>query len=103
MSKPVTKINKSEWVRSQPLTLSAKEVIEKASQLGIKLTTAQVYVIRYEARRGRTSVRGRPRLDVSQVTAPSTPAAMQHQFLQLALRIGTVEAQRLMKLLQTVI
>jgi hypothetical protein len=43
--------NKSAFVRSLPSSLSAAEVIEKGKAKGIKLSAAQVYTIRANARR----------------------------------------------------
>lgn len=44
-------VNKSAFVRSLPSSLSAAEVIEKGKAKGIKLSAAQVYTIRANARR----------------------------------------------------
>lgn len=44
-------INKSAFVRSLPGSLSAADVIEKGKAKGIKLSAAQVYTIRANARR----------------------------------------------------
>jgi hypothetical protein len=52
-----TKINKSAWIRSQPASLSANEVVSKAKAEGIALSPAQVYTARSMANRktgGRT-------------------------------------------------
>jgi hypothetical protein len=46
-----TGTNKSAFVRSLPSSLSAAEVIEKGKAKGIKLSAAQVYTIRANARR----------------------------------------------------
>jgi hypothetical protein len=46
-------INKSAFVRSLPGSMSAAEVIEKGKAKGIKLSAAQVYTIRANARRKR--------------------------------------------------
>lgn len=46
-------INKSAFVRSLPGSMSAAEVIEKGKVKGIKLSAAQVYTIRANARRKR--------------------------------------------------
>ncbi len=45
------KINKSAWIRSQPASMSAKEVFEKAKSEGIKLSVAQVYTARSSAKK----------------------------------------------------
>src|SRR5688572_9754402 len=44
-------INKSAFVRGLPSTLSASEVIAKGKAEGIKLTAAQVYTVRANAKR----------------------------------------------------
>ncbi len=50
---PKKDASKAEFVRGLPPTLPAKEVVEKAKEAGLKLTTAYVYVIRSQARTGR--------------------------------------------------
>ncbi len=57
-----TSFNKSAWIRSQPASLSAKEVIEKAKREGLSLSASSLHV----------------------------------EFQQLAVRLGTEEAQRLL-------
>ena len=44
------KMNKTAWVKSQPATLTAKEVVEKAKSQGIQLTDKYVWVIRSSAK-----------------------------------------------------
>ena len=46
-----SKVNKSAWIREQPKSLSAKEVLEKAAKAGIKVTVAQVYTARSSAKK----------------------------------------------------
>jgi hypothetical protein len=55
-----SKINKSAWIREQPGSMSAKEVVDKAAKAGIKLSVAQVYTTRSEAKK-RGAKRGRPK------------------------------------------
>jgi len=50
-SKAETKPNKSAFVRSLAATLSASEVIARGKTKGIRLSAAQVYTIRANARR----------------------------------------------------
>jgi hypothetical protein len=45
-----TTISKSDFVRSQPATLSATEVLAKAKEAGIKLTPQLVYKVRSDAK-----------------------------------------------------
>jgi hypothetical protein len=94
------KVNKSAWIRSQPSTLSAAEVVGKAKQAGIKLSVAQVYTTRSEAKRkggstaSSTATRaiGRPKLKIE----VGGTKDLRHDFVSIAVRIGTDEAQRLL-------
>ncbi len=43
-------LNKSDFVRSQPSTLSAAEIVAKAKQAGMRISTGLVYVIRSNQR-----------------------------------------------------
>lgn len=103
------RVNKSAWIRSQPPALSAKEVVEKAKGEGITLSLAQVYTARSTAKRaGQGAGRrggsvaaaavgkrgpGRPKGSggTSQISSD-----LRRQFVTLAVRIGTDEAQRLL-------
>ena len=106
------RVNKSAWIRSQPPALSAKEVVEKAKGEGITLSLAQVYTARSTAKRqgvgsgrrggggGGSAVaaaigkRGPGRPKGSGTSAVS--GDLRRQFVTLAVRIGTDEAQRLL-------
>jgi hypothetical protein len=95
------RVNKSAWIRSQPKSLSAKEVADKAKAEGIKLSLAQVYTARSTAKREGDSKsgnaaprRGPGRPKGSPVSASSSD--LRRQFVQLAVRVGTDEAQRLL-------
>lgn len=85
-------VNKSAFVRSLPGSLSAAEVIKRAKDKGIKLSAAQVYTIRANARRkadeggapiGRKNASGRG----------SGGTASESAFLQMALELGLVRAE----------
>lgn len=51
------KINKSAWIREQPGSMSAKEVVEQAAKAGIKLTPTQVYTARATAKKAATGTK----------------------------------------------
>ena len=96
------KINKSAWIRGQPGTLSAADVVSKAKQAGIKLSVAQVYTTRSEAKRKGTRAAasgaavaprgvGRPKAKLDMAVKD-----LRHEFVSIAVRIGTDEAQRLL-------
>jgi hypothetical protein len=44
-------VNKSAWIRSQPASTPAKDLVAKAKQAGIQITEGQVYTARSEQRR----------------------------------------------------
>jgi hypothetical protein len=77
--------NKSDFIRSQPMELSAKEVIEKAKEQGIHLTPTLVY----KARRrgggggGRPAAGGAPRGGGARA-APTAPSPANGTAMQAA-------------------
>ena len=98
------RVNKSAWIRSQPPSLSAKEVVEKAKGEGITLSLAQVYTARSTAKRQGVGRRGSVAAGVGK-RGPGRPKGsgtsqlsgdLRRQFVTLAVRIGTDEAQRLL-------
>jgi hypothetical protein len=100
-------VNKSAFVRSLPSSLSAAEVIEKGKAKGIKLSAAQVYTIRANARRkgpepdpvqllrgaaardGAKGGRGRSRADGKEA-----------EFVAAALDLGLARAEALIRALR---
>lgn len=53
--------SKADFVRSQPDSLGAKDVVKAAKAAGIPISEAYVYTIRYEAKRRGQKTPGRPR------------------------------------------
>lgn len=56
-SKPTAaakKVNKSAWIRAQPSTMSAADVVAKGKVEGIALTANQVYTTRSNAKTAKT-------------------------------------------------
>jgi hypothetical protein len=105
------RVNKSAWIRSQPPALSAKEVVEKAKGEGITLSLAQVYTARSTAKRQGVGRKGTVAAAVVGKRGPGRPKGsgtssgggtsaisgdLRRQFVTLAVRIGTDEAQRLL-------
>jgi hypothetical protein len=96
-----TRVNKSAWIRSQPASTPAKELVEKAKAAGIKLSIAQVYTARSSAKK-KGVVKGRPGRKPASLTALAVKRTgvgvsdLRHQFISIAVRIGTDEAQRLL-------
>ncbi|HKU39507.1 MAG TPA: hypothetical protein VJR89_15215 [Polyangiales bacterium] len=105
-SKSAPRVNKSEWIRNQPATAAAKDIVAKAKSEGIKLSLAQVYTARSAAKKkaGRIGKPGRPKGSGSAASSASAVAAIKLKpnddlrvsFVKLAMRIGTDEAQRLL-------
>lgn len=85
------RLNKSQWVRSQPATIGAKELVAKAAKEGIEISLAQVYTARSTAR---TKVRST--LALAKENGSGNPKQL---FIRLAVRLGTDEAQRLLNTL----
>lgn len=65
MSEP--KQTKAAFIRSQPATMSAADVVKKAKEAGMKLSVAMVYVTRSKAKQ--RAAKGKPE------AKPSKPAA----------------------------
>ena len=99
------RLNKSEWIRNQPPTAPAKDIVAKAKSEGIKLSLAQVYTARSAAKKkaGRIGKPGRPKgsgasASVKAIGLKSSRASddVRTEFVKIAMRIGTDEAQRLL-------
>ena len=98
------RVNKSAWIRSQPASLSAKAVVDKAEGEGIALSLAQVYTARSTAKRRPDADSRRPATAAKR--GPGRPKAVEpkkaisgdlrRQFMVMAVRIGTDEAKRLL-------
>jgi hypothetical protein len=109
----------SEFVREQPIDMPSKEVVDKAEELGIKLSQSLVRVIRFHMRHGGeakpaaagrgTAPRGRPpkaavaagkaaRRGRPPKTAPAVAgglSAAEIQFRRLVIELGTARAKAL--------
>ena len=90
------RVNKSAWIRNQPSALSAKDVVSKAKAEGIKLSLAQVYTARSTAKRGASSKPATGPKRPKRHAAKTPKDDLRKQFIQLAVRLGTDEAQRLL-------
>jgi hypothetical protein len=80
------RLNKSEWIRRQPVSMTAKDVVAKAKDEGISLSLAQVYSTRYTSNKPGKKTNGH---------SNASPDVRQ-DFVRLAMRLGTDEAQRLL-------
>jgi hypothetical protein len=87
----VARVNKSAWIRGQSSKLSAQDVVTKAKAKGIKLSLAQVYTARSTGKKKAASVPPKAAgadMEIGQ--------DLRHQFIVIAARLGTDEAQRLL-------
>lgn len=93
-------INKAEWIRSQPTTMHAKDVVEKAKTAGIKLSVAQVYTTRSLAKRaskesgasaGQDPVQ--PNISTAKRSRSAAAGGDELAFRRLALSIGLTRAE----------
>jgi hypothetical protein len=91
--------SKAEFVRGLPQTMPAKQVVEKAKEAGLKLTTAYVYVIRSQARTGgKKSATASPR--PSKDAEAKLIAAASEIGLSRSIDVLTREKERVLKLLR---
>lgn len=106
------RLNKSKWIRSQPLTISAQELVLKARKEGFKLTAAQVYTARSTAKKGAMPavevdedevVVGQVEQPATVRRAPGRPPSntttsdLRQEFIRLVFRIGTDEAAKIVQ------
>ena len=83
-------VSKSEFIRSQPPRMRAKEVVELAKKQGLDVDHKYVYVVRSNARRkGRNRRRGRPR----GTAAPRMASSTEKEFRRLAIELGLKRAE----------
>ena len=106
-------VNKSAFVRSLPAEMSAADVIAKGKTEGIKLTAAQVYTVRANAKRAGGAPAGKPGRKPGPKPGAKTAAAIkpvaravakasshegnhEHSFVSLVLDIGLAKAEALL-------
>jgi hypothetical protein len=89
------KINKSAWIRSQPASMSAGDVVEKAKAEGISLTANQVYTTRSNAKTAKTSKGGK------KPTASGGGATAEQLIRRAALLIGIEGLEAVVKKIRT--
>lgn len=90
------RLNKSQWIRSQAKSLSARDVVDKAKAEGITLTLPQVYTARSTAKRTKAAGRSAAPAQARKGSAKRGKGDLRHQFAVLAMRLGTDEAQRVL-------
>jgi hypothetical protein len=76
-SAPPAKVNKSAFIRSQPASMTANEVVAAGKAQGIKLTPPQVYVARAYANKKKAGKRGpgRPRKNAAPAAVATNATA----------------------------
>jgi hypothetical protein len=89
------KVNKSAWIRSQPASTPAKELVVQAKKEGIKLSLAQVYTARSTAKNASGPAQlvaprqpGRPKKAIAPAGSDSHVA-----FRRLVISIGVDRAE----------
>ena len=86
-------MSKSEFIRSQPGRMRAKEVVALAKKQGLDMDDKYVYVVRSNARRkGKKKRRGRPPGSRTRRMIPST----EKQFRRLAVELGVKRAEEIL-------
>jgi hypothetical protein len=90
-------VNKSQFVREQPTSMTAKEVVSKAKDAGITLSEKYVYNIRAKANaRRRTGRPGRPPKAGRGRGAASSGGNLEARLIDLALELGIGKAEALL-------
>jgi hypothetical protein len=87
------RVNKSAWIRAQSSKLSAQEVVSKAKAKGIKLSRAQVYTARSTGKAAGSAAGTHEPKVAAEATSNRD---LRHEFIMIAARLGTEEAQRLL-------
>jgi len=88
-------VNKSQFVREQPTTMTAKQVVSKAKDGGITLSEKYVYNIRAKANaRKRTGRPGRP--PKAGRPAAASAGGLEGRLIDLALELGLGRAEALL-------
>lgn len=90
---PKKKINKSAWIRNQPRTMSAKEIVAKAKAAGIKVSDKQVYNARASAKKTSGASKTTKRGPAKGKRAPSGSGDNELSFRRLVLSIGLPKAE----------
>ncbi len=95
--------NKSAFIRTVPASTPAGEVVKLAAEKGIKINAGLVYAVRSADKRKDGAPKRKPGRPAKNAQQPNTRAIkhpsssdLRHQFVTLAVRIGTDEAQRLL-------
>src|SRR5262245_59262457 len=91
-------VNKSQFVRDQPVTMTAKQVVTKAKDAGITLSEQYVYNIRAKANARRR--RGRPGRPKGSTNAAKASSNQDARFVDLALDMGLSKAEALLSRLR---
>jgi hypothetical protein len=96
-------VNKSQFVREQPGTMTAKQVVTKAKDAGITLSEKYVYNIRAKANaRKRVGRPGRPGRPPKAATAMKTSGGgNEARLVDLALDMGLAKAEALLSRLRS--
>jgi len=84
------KVNKSKWIREQPDDLSAADIVERGAKEGIRLTPAQVYTARANAKRTSGTT-----ISVTRSAEP-VEGDLETQLRTIVRRIGTDRASQIL-------
>lgn len=95
--------NKSAFIRSVSVSMPANDVVKLAASKGIKINAGLVYAVRSSdkskvgapKRKPGRPAKGEGQPNTRALKVPS-PDDLRHQFISIAVRIGTDEAQRLL-------
>jgi hypothetical protein len=95
-------LSKSEFIRSRPPGMTAKQVVSAASAVGIKISEHFVYNIRSSAKKRAAKVGREARMQASSAkSARASSAAQAAQFRALVLDLGLAHARELLDEVQS--
>jgi hypothetical protein len=88
--------NKSEFVRRQPTSLSAAEVVAKAKAAGIALTAGHVYTIRAANKRKSGATKAGSGRRPASLGRPSAASTREREFVALVLELGLAQSEAML-------
>ena len=94
--KPAKRKTKSAFIRSQPDTLSAKEVVDRAKKAGFTIGEKYVYVIRSASRKKAGKGKRVAKVAAAAAPAPAAETGNEREFRRLALHLGLKRADELL-------
>src|SRR5689334_24707194 len=94
-------VNKSQFVREQPTSMTAKQVVSKAQDAGISLSEKYVYNIRAKANSRKRTPGRRPGRPPKAAKLAAANSGLEARLVDIALEIGIGKAEALLSRLRS--